>query len=145
MKIRLWTYYFSENYSSFFPLKFWWWAFVIVPYYCDCEPECSLSVKYQSDHIRSDQLPSRVQLFATSWTIARQAPLSLGSPSKNTAVGCHALLQGIFPTQGLNPGLPHCRWILYHLSQQSLCTRVYLSIFTYWRAFQLLLNFNNYE
>ena len=29
-----------------------------------------------------------------------------------------ALLQGIFPTQGSNPGLPHCRWILYHLSQQ---------------------------
>ena len=34
------------------------------------------------------------------------------SPGKNTGVGCHALLQGIFPTQGLNPGLPHCRWIL---------------------------------
>ena len=40
------------------------------------------------------------------------------SPGKNTGVGCHALLQGIFPTQGSNPGLPHCRWILYHLSQQ---------------------------
>ena len=38
------------------------------------------------------------------------------SPGKNTGVDCHALLQGIFPTQGLNPGLPHCRWILYHLS-----------------------------
>ena len=33
-------------------------------------------------------------------------------------VGCHALLQKIFPTQGSNPGLPHCRWILYHLSHQ---------------------------
>ena len=31
------------------------------------------------------------------------------SPSKNTRVDCHALLQGIFPTQGLNPGLLHCR------------------------------------
>ena len=30
----------------------------------------------------------------------------------NTGVGCHALLQGIFLTQGLNPGLPHCTWIL---------------------------------
>ena len=40
------------------------------------------------------------------------------SPNKNTGVGCHALLQGIFPTQGLNSGLPHCRWILYHLSHQ---------------------------
>ena len=33
------------------------------------------------------------------------------SPGKNTGVGCHALLQGIFSTQGLNPSLPHCRWI----------------------------------
>ena len=40
------------------------------------------------------------------------------SPGKNTGVGCHALLQGIFPTQGSNPGVPHCRWILYHLSRQ---------------------------
>ena len=40
------------------------------------------------------------------------------SPDKNTRVGCHALLQGIFPTQGSNPGLPHCRWILYQLSHQ---------------------------
>ena len=40
------------------------------------------------------------------------------SLGKNTGVGCHALLQGIFPTQGLNPDLSHCRWILYHLSHQ---------------------------
>ena len=40
------------------------------------------------------------------------------SPGKNTRMGCHALLQGIFPTQGSNPGLLHCRWILYQLSQQ---------------------------
>ena len=40
------------------------------------------------------------------------------SLGKNTGVGCHALLQGIFPAQGLNPGLPLCRQILYHLSHQ---------------------------
>ena len=40
------------------------------------------------------------------------------SPGKNTGVGCHSLLQGIFPTQGLNPGLPHGRGILYQLSHQ---------------------------
>ena len=40
------------------------------------------------------------------------------SPGKNTGVGCHVFLQGIFPTQGLNPGLLHCRWILYRLSYQ---------------------------
>ena len=40
------------------------------------------------------------------------------SPGKNTGLGCHALLQGSFPTQALNPGLLHCRQILYHLSHQ---------------------------
>ena len=37
-------------------------------------------------------------------------------PGKNTEAGCHALLQGIFPTQGLKAGLPHCRQILHQLS-----------------------------
>ena len=40
------------------------------------------------------------------------------SPDKNTGVGCHALLQGIFPTQGSNPSFSHCRRILFHLSHQ---------------------------
>ena len=40
------------------------------------------------------------------------------SPGKNTGVGCHAPFQGIFPTQGSNPRLPHCRQILYSLSYQ---------------------------
>ena len=40
------------------------------------------------------------------------------SPGKNTGVGCHALLPGIFPTQESNPSFPRCRWILYHLSHQ---------------------------
>ena len=38
------------------------------------------------------------------------------SPGKNTGVDCHALLQGIFPTQELNPGLLHCKQTLYQLS-----------------------------
>ena len=61
---------------------------------------------------------SHARLFAVLWTIAHQAPLSMDSPGKNTGVGCHSLLQGIFPTQGLNPGLLHCQRILYHLSYQ---------------------------
>ena len=40
------------------------------------------------------------------------------SPGKNTGVGCHFLLHGIFPTQGSNLILPHCRQIPYHLSHQ---------------------------
>ena len=39
-------------------------------------------------------------------------------PGKNTGVGCHFLLQEIFPTQGLNPDLLHCRKSLYRLSHQ---------------------------
>ena len=43
-----------------------------------------------------------------------------GFPGKNTGVGGHFLLQEIFPTQGLKPGLPHCRQTLYHLSHQEV-------------------------
>ena len=42
----------------------------------------------------------------------------LNSPGQNTGVGSHFLFQGIFPTQGLNPGLPHWRRILSRLSHQ---------------------------
>ena len=42
------------------------------------------------------------------------------SPSKNTGVGCHALLQGIFLTEGSSPGLLHCKQILCHLSHQGI-------------------------
>ena len=46
------------------------------------------------------------------------------SPGKNTGVGCHALLQGIFPIQGSNPGLPHYRQILHCLSHQGNPTTI---------------------
>ena len=39
-------------------------------------------------------------------------------PGKSTGAGCHFLLQEIFPTQGVTPGLPHCRQMLYRLSHQ---------------------------
>ena len=47
------------------------------------------------------------------------------SPGKNTGVGCHFLPQGIFPTQGWNLGLPHCRQTLYRLSPQGCGFVVY--------------------
>ena len=76
---------------------------------------------------------SHVRLFATPWTVAHQASLSMGfsrqeywkparllcpwdSPGKNTVVGCHFLLQRIFLTQKSNWGLLHCRQVLYQLS-----------------------------
>ena len=50
---------------------------------------------------------SRVQLFATPWTVSRQAPCPWDSPGENTGMGCHALFQGIFPTQEQNLHLLH--------------------------------------
>ena len=48
---------------------------------------------------------SHVQLFATPWTEPTRLLHPWDSPGKNTGVGCHFLLQGIFPTQGSNPGI----------------------------------------
>ena len=80
----------------------------------------------------SDLYLFSLEYRAILWLVAQLCPTfqnpmdysSLGSsvhgdsPGKNTRVGCYALLQGIFPTKGSNPGLPHCWQILYHLSHQ---------------------------
>ena len=63
-------------------------------------------------------LLSHVWLFATPWTVALQVPLFMEFPGKNIGMGCHFLLQKIFLTQGSNPGLQHCKWILYWLSNR---------------------------
>ena len=52
----------------------------------------------------------------TTVTVTQSCPWN--SPGQNTGVGSCSLLQGIFPTQGLNPCLPHCRRIPYQLSHQ---------------------------
>ena len=57
-----------------------------------------------------------VRLFLTPQTVARQAPLSMGFPGQEYWSGLHFLLQGIFPTQGWNPHLPH----LLHWQADSL-------------------------
>ena len=63
---------------------------------------------------------NRVQLFPTSWMVTDHDPLSMGFSRQEcwSGLGCHFLLQGIFPTQGSNLGLLHCRQILYRLSHQ---------------------------
>ena len=67
-----------------------------------------------------------LRLFAQS-CLALSDPMGCSLPDssihgdslgKNTGVGYHALLQGIFPMQGSNPDLPHCMWILYHQSHE---------------------------
>ena len=83
---------------------------------------------------------SCIRLLVTPWTVAHQASVLGDSPGKNTGIlhgkkGCHALLQGIFPTQGPKPGLLHCRQILCHLSHwgsPQLCIHIFfLSIPTH--------------
>ena len=68
-------------------------------------------------HARACSSISRVQLFAVLRTVAHTRLLCpWNSPGKNTGVGSHFLLQGIFLTQGSNLGLLHYGQILYHLS-----------------------------
>ena len=83
-----------------------------------CDPmDCSLLVPLSS------------VLCPLSSLLCLWVPLSMrDSPGKNTGVCYHALFQGIFPTQGLNPSLLHCRWILYHLSYQGSWMRINVPI-----------------
>ena len=68
-------------------------------------------------------------------------------PGKSTGEGCHFLLQGIFPTQGSNPGLPHCGQMLYPLSHQGsflplIASKFWLMVretFTFYCYFVILL------
>ena len=64
------------------------------------------------------ELLSSVQFFVSPWTVGARLLCPWNSPGKNTGVGCHSLLQGIFPALGSNLGLLHCRQILYCLSHQ---------------------------
>ena len=94
--------YISESSSSIFPQKHLGHSLL---------PRKQWKVKVRS--------PSHVWLFVTPRTVAYQAPPSMGfSPGKSAGVDCHFLLQEIFPTQESNPGLPHCRQMLYRLSHQ---------------------------
>ena len=62
---------------------------------------------------------SRARLFTTPWIVTCTKLLRPWDfQSKSTGVGCHFLLQGIFPTQGSNPGPSHCRQMLYGLCHQ---------------------------
>ena len=63
-----------------------------------------------------------------------QAPLSMEFSSKNTGMDYHSILQGIFPTQGSNPGLLYCRQILYHLNSCCSVTKLCPTLWTLWTA-----------
>ena len=82
---------------------------MILLFLCPTVLQCYAKIESVSHSVVSDSLrphglwPTRI---LCSWS----------SPGKNTGVGCHSLLLRVFPTQGSNLGLLHCRWILYHLS-----------------------------
>ena len=72
-------------------------------------------------------LEDKVKVAQSRRTLCNPMDYTIGivwnSPGQNTGVGSLSLLQGIFPTQGLNPGLPHCRQILYQLSHKGRIKR----------------------
>ena len=91
-----------------------------------------------NERVSEWKLFSLVQLFDTPWTVACQAPLSMEFSRSEYWSGYpfpppgdlpfsrgSSLFQGIFPTQRSNPGILHCRWILYCLSlQESRVTKL---------------------
>ena len=80
----------------------------------DCPlPLCLLCCRW-----RDTRMPCQSHLVVSDslWPHGLYSPWS--SPGQNTRVGSRSLLQGIFPTQGSNPGLPRSRQILYQLSHQ---------------------------
>ena len=80
----------------FYPSKIWWKRRVFKEL-CEQTESCSV-------------------VFGSLWPHGLYSPWN--SPGQNAGMCSCSLLQGIFPTQGLNPGLPHCGWILYQLSHQ---------------------------
>ena len=74
------------------------------------------------NHVRGSSTVLSSSAAASSLRPHGQSPARLPSscdfPGKKTGVGCHFQLQRLFPAQGSNPGLLHCRWILYHLNHQ---------------------------
>ena len=117
----------SRNLDGFLFLEFLWVFYQTSKFYQHIDPEkmfLTLSQNFAKVHGVYSSC-SRVSIMPISLSPGRTS--SRGSwvwgTEMNDAVvfngvGCHALLQGIFQTQGLNPGLPHCRWILYHLGHQ---------------------------
>ena len=81
-----------------------------------------LLIHQKAHHLKVDYHKMKVKNESESCSVMSNSLQSHGlyslwnSPGQNTGVGSLSLLQGVFTTQGLNPGLLHCRWILYQLS-----------------------------
>jgi len=94
-----------------------------------CNREATVSVQISYSSVRGREGPFKVHAVClvtqSCLTLCDPMDCSLlgssvcgDSPDQNIGEGSCSFLQGIFPTQGLKPGLPHCRQILYHLGHQ---------------------------
>ena len=72
--------------------------------------------RLHQDHERQSEMESHSVVSDSLQSHGLYSPRN--SPGQNTGVGSLSLLQGIFPPQRWNPGLPHCEWILYQLSHK---------------------------
>ena len=68
--------------------------------------------------VNTNKIHVKVKVAQSCPTLCNPMDSPWNSPGQNIGVGSLSLLQGIFPTQGLNPGLSHCRQILYQLSYE---------------------------
>ena len=79
-----------------------------------CLPSCRQTVYHLSHQGSPYTIDGKVKVAQLCLTLCNPVDSPWNSLGQNTEVGSLSLLQGIFPIQGLNPGLPHCRRILYH-------------------------------
>ena len=94
-------------------LKITWSVFIILGE----KPEDKKTIIISESHKTPSCRDSEVKVAQLCPTLCDPMDYSpWNSPGQNIGVGSLSLLQGIFPTQGSNPGLPHCRRILYWLS-----------------------------
>ena len=87
---------------------------------------CVNGSKKTGNELGQIKCESCLVVYDSLWPHGLYSPWN--SLGQNTGVGSLSLLQGIFPTQGSNPVLPHCRWILYQLSHKRRPLDCYLSI-----------------
>ena len=71
-----------------------------------------------TDELHGKSMLSFIYMVCLVYTHTHTLYSPRNSPGQNNGVGSLSFLQGIFPTQGSNPGLPHCRWIFYKLSHK---------------------------
>ena len=114
----------------------------IYTYVYICVYTCMHVCTHTYMHICIYTIHTKVKVAQSCPTLCDFMDCPWNSPGQNTGVGSLSLLQGISPTQGSNPGLTHCRWILYQLSHQGsptihiyvcvcVCVCVYIYIYIY--------------